>query len=285
MKDGPKRQEVMPGLEVTLRDAYLTLVEDVLLGRFAPAEDYLVPITPTSRKNKLLARLLATRGVTMGELRPESRDDVEQGDVWPLHALTMIGRRRLQNIRFCIESALTDNVPGDVIETGVWRGGASIYARAVLRAWDVVDRRVWVADSFEGLPPRNLTDYPADATAGALDQRQELAISLEQVQANFERLHLRDDQVRFVKGWFKDTLPALSGERWAVIRLDGDYYESTVQALNRLYPNLSPRGWIIIDDYHEIEACRQAVGDYRIEHGIGTDIMAIDDSAVMWQRD
>jgi O-methyltransferase len=204
----------------------------VLLGRFAPAEDYLVPISPASRKNKLLARLLATRGVTMGELRRESRDDVEQGNVWPLHALTMIGRHRLQNIRFCVtvESALNDNVPGDVIETGVWRGGASIYARAVLQAWDVVDRRVWVADSLEGLPPRNLTDYPADATTGR-------------------------------------------SERWAVIRLDGDYYESTVQALNSLYPNLSPRGWIIIDDDHAIDACRQAVGDYRTEHGIGTDIM------------
>ena len=77
----------------------------------------------------------------------------------------------------CIESALNNDVPGDVIETGVWRGGASIYARAVLQAWDVVERRVWVADSFEGLPPRNLTDYPADATTGALDQRRELAIS------------------------------------------------------------------------------------------------------------
>ena len=137
-EDDPKRQEVMPGLDAILRDAYLTLVEDALLGQFAPAGDYLVPISPASRKNKLLARLLATRGVTMGEWRRESRDDLEHGNVCPLHALTMIGRARLRNIRFCIESALNNNVAGDVIETGVWRGGASIYARAVLRAWDVV---------------------------------------------------------------------------------------------------------------------------------------------------
>ena len=275
----------MPGLTAILRDAYLTLVEDAVLGQFAPAEDYLVPISPASRKNKLLARLLATRGVTMGELRRDSRDDVERGSVCPLHALTMIGRPRLHNIRFCIESALNNNVPGDVIETGVWRGGASIYARAVLQAWDVVDRRVWVADSFQGLPPRNLIDYPADETTPAFDKDRVLAISLEQVHANFERLHLRDDQVRFVKGWFKDTLPALGGERWAVIRLDGDYYESTIQALNSLYPNLSKGGWIIVDDYHSFDACREAVGDYRAEHGIGTEITGIDHSAVMWQRD
>jgi O-methyltransferase len=268
-----------------LRDAYLAVVEEVLLGQFAPAEDYLVPINPASRKNKLLARLLARRGVMMGELRRESRDDLERGEIWPLHALTMIGRRRLQNIRVCIESALNDNVPGDVIETGVWRGGASIYARAVLKAWDVADRCVWVADSFQGLPPRDLASYPADSKTTSLDKCEELAISLEQVQANFERLHLRDDQVRFVEGWFKDTLPALSGERWAVIRLDGDYYESTIQSLNSLYPNLSLGGWIIIDDYHAIDACRKAVGDYRYEHGIAAEIMGIDDSAVMWQRD
>lgn len=257
----------------------------MLLGHFAPVEDYLAPINPASPKNKLLARLLAARGLVMGELRRESRDDLERGDIWPLHALTMIGRPRLQNIRFCIESALKTDVPGDVIETGVWRGGASIYARAVLKAWGVDDRRVWVADSFQGLPPRDVTSYPADSTMISLDEYEELAISLEQVQANFERLHLRDDQVRFVQGWFKDTLPALSNERWAVIRLDGDYYESTIQALNSLYPNLSPGGWVIVDDYHMFEACRQAVGDYRTEHGIDAEMVGIDHHAVMWQRD
>jgi O-methyltransferase len=267
------------GFSATVRDAYLTLVEDVLLDEFAAKGD-LAPIVLASRKRKMLARLLAIRGMAIGQPIGGPRDAGI-----PRRALTMIGRTRLRSIRFCLESVLNNNVPGDVIETGVWRGGASIYARAVLKAWDVSDRQVWVADSFEGLPPRDLVNYPADHTAFGLDPIAKLlAVSVEQVQANFERLHLLDDQVRFVKGWFKDTLPGLSAERWAVLRLDGDFYESTIQALDSLYPNLSPGGWVIIDDYYPLDACREAVTDYRAKHGIRAEIAPIDADAVMWQH-
>lgn len=82
------------------------------------------------------------------------------------------------------------------------------------------------------------------------------------MRANFARSGLLDDQVVFLQGWFKDTLPAIPpGQRFALVRLDGDLYESTLDALTHLYPNLSVGGWLVVDDYGVIEACRQAVHD------------------------
>ena len=140
--------------------------------------------------------------------------------------LTMVGRRRLHNFRALIEQAIEDGVPGDILEAGVWRGGASILARAVLAPHGVSDRRIIVADSFEGLPAPS-GEFPADAGAD-FHTHAELAVSLEEVQANFDRFGLLDEQVIFLKGWFRDTMSLVDAEALAVLRLDGDMYESTI---------------------------------------------------------
>jgi hypothetical protein len=85
-----------------------------------------------------------------------------EGRVWPSRALTMVGLKRLDNIQACIEDVIRNNILGDLIETGVWRGGSTIFMRAVLKAYGIAGRRVWVADSFEGLPKPNAELYPAD---------------------------------------------------------------------------------------------------------------------------
>src|SRR5262249_7945660 len=156
--------------------------------------------------------------------------------------------KRLENLKFCVETAIRDGVPGDLIETGVWRGGACIFMRAILEAYGDKQRKVWVADSFAGLPKPNEAKYDADRgdkhhTFG------DLAVPRETVEKNFEQYGLLDDQVRFLEGWFKDTLPSAPINSLAVMRLDGDMYESTIQALEALYPKLSPGGFVIIDDY------------------------------------
>jgi O-methyltransferase len=204
------------------------------------------------------------------------------GRDWPPTAHTMIGVKRLAHLQRCIEDALRDGVPGDLIETGVWRGGATILMRGALKAYGVTDRTVWVADSFGGLPPPNLVKYPQDAKMD-LHTYSSLAVSLEQVQANFARYGLLDEQVRFVKGWFRDTLPNLPAERLAVARLDGDMYESTMDALMHLYPKLSVGGYLVVDDYGAIGECRQAVNDYREREGISEEIRPIDVSGVYWR--
>lgn len=208
--------------------------------------------------------------------------DAEVRGRFPPRAHTMIGFERLDNLQFCVESVLEDGVPGDLIETGVWRGGATILMREILRAYDVRDRRVWVADSFRGLPPPD-EKYPQDE-GDDLHTFDEFVVSLEQVKANFERYGPPEDQVRFLKGWFRDTLPDAPVERLAVIRLDGDMYESTMDALVNLYPKLSEGGYLIVDDYGNFSACRQAVHEYREEHGITEEIVPVDWSAVYWRR-
>ena len=95
---------------------------------------------------------------------------------------------------------------------------------------------------------------------------------------------LLDDQVVFLRGWFKDTLPAAPISALSVLRLDGDMYASTMDALSALYPKLAPGGFCIVDDYGAIEACRQAVTDYRNAHGIAAEMVPVDWTAVYWRK-
>lgn len=210
-----------------------------------------------------------------------------EGSDRPPEAETMVGMLRLDNVQQCVVDVLRDRVPGDLVETGVWRGGVTILMRAVLRAYGDPDRVVWAADSFAGLPEPDPERYPADdgydvsAAAGFA----ELAVSVDEVKANFARYGLLDERVRFLVGWFRETLPTAPIERIAVLRLDGDLYESTMDALNALYPKLSVGGYLIVDDYLSWRPCQQAVNDYRAEHGIAEPIQGIDWTGVYWRRE
>lgn len=206
-----------------------------------------------------------------------------RGGDWPPTAHTMIGLRRLDNLQRCVEEVLDRGVPGDLIETGIWRGGAVVLMRAILEARGVRDRLVWAADSFQGLPTPNAAAHPADA-ADRLHTFRELAVPYEEVRENVAAYGLLDDQVRFLRGWFRDTLPTAPLSRLAVLRLDGDLYESTMDALTPLYPKLSSGGFVIVDDY-ALDGCRQAVHDYRDRHGISTPIEPIDWCGAFWRKE
>ncbi len=205
----------------------------------------------------------------------------EGGLDWPNIAHTMIGVKRLNNVHACLKDILENNIPGDLIETGVWRGGTTILMRAILKAYNDETRHVWVADSFAGLPPPNRRKYPKDIDLSSFSI---LAVPLEQVQANFQKYGLLDNQVIFLRGLFKDTLPSAPIQQLALLRLDGDMYESTMDALVNLYPKLSVGGYIIIDDYWCIEACARAVHDYRALHNISEPILDIDGMGSYWQK-
>jgi O-methyltransferase len=203
------------------------------------------------------------------------------GQDWPSHAETMIGTARMRNLRTLTQRALDENTPGDLIETGVWRGGACIYMRGILAAAGDTKRRVFVADSFRGLPPPDETAYPADA-GDPHHTFSQLAISRADVAANFRRYGLLDDQVIFLEGWFKDTLPTAPIDQLAVLRLDGDMYESTMDTLNALYGKVSPGGFVIVDDY-VLKACEAAVQDFRKQRGISAPMHEVDGAAMWWQ--
>jgi hypothetical protein len=240
--------------------SYLDLLERVLTGMIYQDS----PIDPWSKENGFdLAKRL-------------------NGLDWPASAHTMIGYYRLRNIRDLAMFAIDNKIPGDFVETGVWRGGAAIYMRAILKAFNIKDRIVWAADSFEGLPEPERR-CPADQ--GDMHHTfTPLAVSLEAVQANFARYGLLDDQVKFLKGWFKDTLPNAPIKQIAILRLDGDMYSSTMDALQALYDKVSIGGFVIVDDYGAVPACRKAVHDFHQEIGINPDICNIDNIGVYWQK-
>ncbi|TPN38856.1 macrocin O-methyltransferase [Mesorhizobium sp. B2-3-3] len=218
----------------------------------------------------------------VGETTPFNREDRLLGRDWPAIAHSMAGVRRLTNVRDLVQRAIDENVPGDFIETGVWRGGCCILMRGVLAANAITDRKVYVADSFDGLPPPDAENFPADQGDRLYEYRQ-LAVDQAQVQSNFAAYDLLDDQVVFVKGLFGDTLPDLKAGPFALIRLDGDMYESTMDSLEALYPRLSPGGFAIIDDLAHLP-CRKAVEDYRARNHITAPMHEIDWTGGWWQK-
>ena len=230
----------------------------------------------------LVRRILRPTTLTICTKSRASEHDREEGKIWPSYAHTMVGLKRLDNLQECIETVLRDGVEGDFIETGVWRGGACIFMRAALAAYAIDDRRVFVADSFEGLPKPSPDIYPADK-GDRHHSMAKLVVSKEEVQNNFKEYDLLDDQVVFLKGWFKDTLPNAPIEKLAILRLDGDMYESTSDALNNLYPKLSQGGFCIIDDYF-LEGCKKAVDNFREKQKINDPIQVIDWGAVYWTK-
>lgn len=209
--------------------------------------------------------------------------DRERGIDWPSQAYSMVGEKRMNNFRMLVERVIGESIPGDIIETGVWRGGACIMARAVLKVYGVTDRKIILADSFEGLPPPDGKTYPADAGA-TWHKMSPLAVSLEQVQENFKKFDFLDDQVVFLKGWFKDTMPLVESKKIAVLRLDGDMYESTITVLDALYDKVTVGGWVIVDDYDWVPACKQAVTDFLERRKLTPNILPIDGVGVYFQK-
>jgi O-methyltransferase len=250
---------------------------------------------------RTLARLLARRGFAIvpdthaarahAARRPHglrasrrrlARTEREFGLDWPQHAETMVGLRRLDNVDTCVTDGGARRTRRSHRSRSVARRQHHPHAGGTCRA--DTSRRVWVADSFQGLPKPAPEAFPHDP---GLDYtgHAELSAGEQQVRANFARYGLLDDRVEFLAGWFKDTLPTAPIEKVSVMRIDGDLYESTMVALEALYPKLSVGGYRIIDDYGALAACRHAVDDYRAGHAITEEILPVDWTGVYWQRE
>lgn len=197
------------------------------------------------------------------------------------YSRTMLSESRLDNIAECVRNVVADGVPGDLIECGVWRGGGAVFMKGVLEALGDRDRTVWLADSFQGLPvPSEELDLDLDFSRELYPH---LAVSRAEVERVFRDYELLDERVRFLEGWFRDTLPTAPVETIALLRLDGDLYESTRDALQALYHRVAPGGYIIIDDYF-LPACRRAVEEFREAEGVDEAIVRIDWTGVFWRK-
>lgn len=190
---------------------------------------------------------------------------------------TMIGLRRLDNLEMCINSVINNNIPGAIVEAGVWRGGACIFASGVLKELGSV-RNIYVCDIFDGTfpKPQQLSDEWTEKFDFSA-----LAVTLEDVQSNFNKFSLLMDNVIFKKGWFSDTIATIK-EPVAILRIDGDTYQSTIDTM-QLEKNIPPGGFIIMDDW-AIEGSRQAFLDYFSNRISETDVIQIDSLSAYWKK-
>jgi O-methyltransferase len=193
----------------------------------------------------------------------------EIGADWPSKALTMIGLKRLRQLKEACIDVIDKGVEGDFIETGIMMGCVSMELK--------VNRTIWGFDSFEGLPKPDPKYDPLDDQHHTFD---ELRISKEQVEESIKSYGLSN--IKLVKGWFKDTLPIAPIEKIAILRLDGDMYESTIQALEALYPKLQKGGYCIIDDY-ALNGAKRAVHDYIDSNKLDVDMIPIDPYSIYWK--
>lgn len=206
---------------------------------------------------------------------------------WPVNGLSMTGLERLDDLQECVETVVREGVPGDLIEAGTWRGGSSILMRATLNSLGAENRTVWLADSFNGFPTHDAEAFPEDKFLNVnLDLSKEdfLAVPVEEVRGHFNRFGLSEG-IKFIEGYFEDTMPGLEGGSWSLVRLDGDTYESTLLSLRSLYPGLSKGGYLILDDYGFLPECKQAVEDFRREANVTEPIEEIDWTGARWRKE
>jgi O-methyltransferase len=219
-------------------------------------------------------------GPTYGQKLTEY--DLQHGNQWPDQGVSMIGLRALKTLGTLLDIVEKDDIEGDIVEAGVWKGGASMFMRGVLNSYDDQTRKIYVCDSFEGLPPPD-EKYEADK-GDILHTYKYLAVDIDSVKGNFDRFGLTHANNVFVKGWFKDTLPGLPVEKISLLRLDGDLYSSTIETLDALYDKVSVGGYIFVDDYG-LHMCKKAVDDFRRSRGITSPIVQVTDTQkVYWRK-
>lgn len=207
----------------------------------------------------------------VASLRKDGRD-------WPLFGLTMIGEERMKNIDYVIQESVRLGVDGDFVECGVWRGGASMYARAVLNAFGETERLVYLFDSFNGLP-QNTSDNDGDFWS----KMSYISVPLDEVQRHFDVSGLNGKNVIMIPGYFRYSLPAwcLRTDRTvAILRMDGDMFESTMDILFNLWDLVSRGGYIIVDDYHSVPAAKNALNKFFDLQGIKPELMPIDQDGI-----
>ena len=270
-----------------MRDRYLSLLKHALGNLLYPELELQIDYLEKG-ESSLSGTELQRFQRDIAEHRPAELADLlaaKREGTGPLRfAHTMIGLFRLSNIERCAEQVFADRITGDFLEAGVCKGGAAIFMRGLQIAHKEQDRKTWVVDSFQGVPPS--TD-PDDAVYG-LDLEEErlpwLACSEAQVRAHFSRYRLLDDHVEFVSGWIADSLPRAPIGPLAILRIDVDLYSSTRLCLELLYDKVAPGGFVIVDDYGFLQCCRDAVDSFRASHGVEEPIRWIDRSGIYWRK-
>ena len=194
-------------------DRYLDLLKKVLTGNIYQEEFAFSVVEPKSGwspaviMKRMIIKIAASHGIKLTKSCKFVPEEREEGRDWPGLGYTMVGLKRLDNVQHAIETVIRERIPGDLCECGVWRGGTAMFMRAALMHYGENGRSVWVADSFSGLPKPDTVRYPGDSSSQDHSEVDYLSVSLKRVRQNFQEFGLLDENVRFLEGWFKDTLP------------------------------------------------------------------------------
>lgn len=183
---------------------------------------------------------------------------------------TMTSLERMYGLYKAIEYLHQAKIPGDIVECGVWKGGSSMVSALSLLSFGDPSRRIWLYDTFEGMPPpgkddiqyddlsaderarrQNITDWSTIANAGTDEVRRNLALTA-----------YPTEKLRLVKGRVEQTIPGEIPDQIALLRLDTDWYESTRHEMQHLFPRLATGGILLIDDYGHWKGSRKAVDEY-----------------------
>lgn len=207
--------------------------------------------------------------------RLATNEEIDNHAILPRDALTMIGTKGLDNIHYCLKTCVEEKIPGGFMETGVWRGGACIFAAGCLKQYNAPNQNVYVCDSFQGLP---LPSHENDKGHEYYNAADYLKVSEKTIAESFARFGLLNDNVFFIKGYFEQTMLGLKDKdiNLSVLRLDGDMYSSTIVVLENMYDKVSKGGFIIIDDF-ALDTCRKAVYKFRQDRNITSPMVTVTD--------
>lgn len=280
-----------PSPHTRSRQRYLWLLKRALVNLIYPEHELRIEYlegAPCELNGKARERFLRDIGRVQSDQLDALRTAKADGRVWRGKANrfshTMVGLARLDNLERCAETIFREEVPGDFVEAGVCQGGAAIFLRALQVAHGEDERRLWAADSFQGLPEPSAEPDVTHGMDFSETRQPWLSWDLESVAGHFRCYDLLDSRVCFLPGWFSDTLPQAPIERIALLRVDADLYSSTREVLMSLYDRVSPGGFIIVDDYRAFDPCRQAVDEFRARRGIVASLNRIDWTGVFWRK-
>ena len=273
-----------------INEKYLKIIEDVVLSNLNKVNYASINYGKNIFKNLLkfiLIKFINNKNREIVVMSNISQNQIDNGLIRASSSYSMIGLKRLKNIKHLIGKIKNKNIKGDLIEAGIWKGGVLIYMRACLMFYNM-NRKVFGADSFAGLPEIDDTKYPADNVYRKIlktGKDKGLIVSKKNVIENIKKFGFYDENTILLHGWFDKTLKDKRIKKISLLRIDGDMYKSTYESLEILYKKVSKGGYVVIDDYGlGSMACKKAVDDFRTKYRIKSKLVRIDWSGVYWKK-
>lgn len=236
---------------------------------------------------KIILKMIEKLGYSVSKINKKGpHADIQETEFWAIYNLckpyTMTSVERMYSLYCSVNYALSNNSKGAFVECGVWRGGSSMLIAKMLSNRNILDRKIYLYDTFEGMTEPSSHDVDLiGRNASILFKEKEQSVwcfaDLEDVQNNMRLVNLPSENIIYVKGKVEDTIPAnLPKEDIVLLRLDTDWYESTKHELIHLFPKLINNGVVIIDDYGHWEGCKKAVDEYLKEYKINLLLNRVD---------